>query len=111
MNPGRLDRHVTLLRPIISRAADGAAVTTWQVHARLWAARRPVRVAETIAAAGQGIPVAETLWTIRHTPGITADFRLRDESGALHALIGPPRELQRLAWLEIPTQSIPASDT
>lgn len=111
MNPGKLDRLITLLRPIKSRDTSGSEVINFTGAGTDWANMRPVSVRDQVAAAGQQIPVAETIWRIRYRSDIAADWRIRYD-GRDYALAGPPFESfgePRRSYLDCPTQSVPAA--
>lgn len=68
MQAGRLDRRVTLQRPVQQQDASGTTTDTWSTVATVAAARRDLRGREFVAALAEQVEV-ETIYTIRHTAG------------------------------------------
>ena len=107
MNPGQLDREVILLQPLVSISEGGSSVTQWTGAGADWARMRPVSVADRTGAAGQVIPSADTIWTLRYRSDITSAWRIRHE-GRDYALTGPPFEVSgRRAFIDCPSRSVP----
>lgn len=81
MQAGRLDRRVTLQRPVEGRSAAGDATTTWQDVATIWAGRQDARGREYFAAAAVQAEL-ETLFRIRWRPDVVASWRLLCDGAA-----------------------------
>lgn len=74
LSAGKRDRRVTLLRRVDARDSTGAAATSWQPVAQLWAAVHDRTGRETLAA-GQGEAAA---WDVRFTVLYREDLRRTD---------------------------------
>lgn len=67
MNPGRLNRRITIqeLSTAIVRDAYGAVVPTWEDTDEIWAARRPLSASEQVQS-GQVYSEGTVLFTMRY---------------------------------------------
>jgi SPP1 family predicted phage head-tail adaptor len=77
IDPGRLDRRVTLAQPVTTRDAVGGAIVSWLDAATVWAERRPVRQARQFAAEGKQY-LAELTYRLRHRDDVAGGWRLVD---------------------------------
>jgi len=75
VNPGRLNKRVTLQRKK-STKVDGKMVTSWEDVATVWAAFEPLRGREYFAAAA--VNAEGTIRVrIRYRSGLMADMRIK----------------------------------
>jgi SPP1 family predicted phage head-tail adaptor len=72
---GKFDQRITLQSKLVTRAANGEEVVTWDDVAQLWARVEPLRGREWFAAA-QMQDAAEIRVTIRYRAGVTRDMRV-----------------------------------
>ncbi|WP_416729202.1 phage head closure protein [Fictibacillus sp. JL2B1089] len=76
MNPGRLNKRITLQRKGFTRDAESNTKESWLDTETVWAAVEPLRGREYLAAAAAS---AESLvrFRIRYRKNVTADMRVK----------------------------------
>jgi SPP1 family predicted phage head-tail adaptor len=92
-----LDRRLTIQVPTVTKDSMGGEVTTWGVHAVVWASVIPVRGGERFLAA-QRTAEAEVKFTIRFSE-ITETARIVYD-GAVYDILNVA-EIGRGEWTEI----------
>lgn len=103
MDPGALDRRITIQKRNTARGADGSVVSGWLTFATVWAAKRELpamRNSETFGSS-QHSDMALTEWTIRYLAGLDGSERIIDDLGVYANVRGSPRELGRREFLAI----------
>lgn len=75
VNPGKLNKRITLQRSITDKDASGRPVKRWVDVATVWAAVRPLRGREYHAAAANNAEGTKRV-EIRYRKGITTDMRV-----------------------------------
>lgn len=75
IDPGRLDRRVTLQSSVAARDAVGGESLTWSDAATVWAAREYIRGGRLFAAEEKHFEAAIT-YRIRHRSDVRAGMRL-----------------------------------
>lgn len=75
MPAGRLDRRVTLQRPVEIQDSAGAVTLSWITDVTVWAGRRDIRAREFIAA-DTTIADTEAVFTIRWHSAVRVRWRL-----------------------------------
>ena len=88
MRAGKLDRRVVLQRPLDQQDGSGTVTQTWFDAGEVWASRRDLRGREFVAAQALQAEV-ETLYTIRHAPGLVPSARWRlVDAGRVYDIAG-----------------------
>lgn len=108
MNPGTLDRYVSLRRLDTSLDAIGGAVESWTHVAWVWAQKLPEKGREFIAAQAR-VAEAAAVFRIRFRSDIAATWRIFCE-GVGYQVAAPPVEVGRRSSLDVIVTSVPASD-
>jgi SPP1 family predicted phage head-tail adaptor len=76
MNPGELDRLVTVQQVTPTKNAEGFPVETWSDLTRVWA-KKEDRGGRQFTAVAQGIAAeSDTLFTIRYLSAVTPQHRI-----------------------------------
>jgi SPP1 family predicted phage head-tail adaptor len=104
VNPGRLDRRLTLLAPLPTRSATGAILPAWVDSGTVWGQWLPANSREFISAQARH---AETtgVFRIRHRSDIQATWAIAT-SNDFFRLAGDPIELGRREYLDLPVRAI-----
>lgn len=87
MNPGLLDRRITVQTPTGVTQADGSVSTTWSVHSQPWA-----RAVSALGARSQEAAAANRwndphVFTIRYDATITTRHRII-HAGQIYEIVG-----------------------
>lgn len=98
INPGRLDRRLTLLSPLETRDAGGGVLTAWVNVATVWAQFLPQSGRE-IQQAGQLIALGAATFRLRYR-AISAAWRVM-LGDAVYELIAPPVEVGRREYVDL----------
>lgn len=99
MDPGNLDRRITIQAPTRSRNSLGEEVQSWSDTAEVWAEVKPLTGRELFQAQ-QVVEQATHQVTIRYRAGITSDMRVvRDGGGILN--IAFAQEINRREYLQL----------
>lgn len=101
MNPGRLDRIITLLAPQATRQADGESVPLYVPYAVNLPAEQITPGTRALTQAGAAETVQRNLFRIRYRTDVRAGHRLEFE-GRIFAVTGwneDPRAPRRAALL------------
>lgn len=98
LDPGLLDRRVTLQYSVPTRDAAGGTVADWYDAATVWAGKRPEGGGRLFAAEAKHYD-ATLVYRIRHRPDIGAGYRLihGDDTYEIVAVA----ELGRRAYLDL----------
>ena len=96
MEAGRLNHRITIQRQEKGRSKSNQVVSEWVDHLTLWA---EVQCTDSKTVSADGAIQHEGLYRfyIRHTPGITAEMRIKygkkaDGSDRIFILTGPPAD-------------------
>lgn len=108
MNPGTLDRYVSLRRLDTSLDAIGGVVESWTHVAWVWAQKLPEKGREFIAAQAR-VAEAAAVFRIRYRTDIAATWRIFCE-GVGYQVAAPPVEVGRRSFLDLILKSAPPSD-
>lgn len=103
MNPGLLNRRITILRPTRSASELGAPVETWTTEATVWARYQVDKGGEKYTGAEE-LARREVTFTIRHRSGITPSMRIQF-AGQLYN-INAVLELGLNEFLQLPSTTI-----
>lgn len=105
MNIGKLDRRITLQRPVTGPDAYGQATETWEDVATVPAGKLfdVTRRADEDYAADQKQATQQITWRIRYREGIGPTWRVL-ENGVAFYLIGLPVEVERRHTLDLKTE-------
>lgn len=107
LNPGRLDRRITLRSPVETRSSSGDVLKGWADLATVWAQRLPARGREFAAAAGRWAETTD-VFRIRHRSDL--DARCRVVLGVtVYDLTAPPMEIGRTEYLDLFCRSLAES--
>lgn len=107
LNPGRLDRRITLLAPLEVRDAAGGVETSWVNVGSFWARFLPLPGRE-IQQAGQKLALAAATFRLRWRQ-VTAKWRVM--LGAdVYELIAPPVEVGRREYLDLVCSALDRAD-
>lgn len=102
MNPGQLDRLLTIQRNTGSVDALGQRVAGWTLFAQVWGRRVQERPRE-----GEANNVVQATrivkWRIRYQAGIRASDRLLDDEGRIYDIHGT-QEIGRRHLLDLTTE-------
>ncbi len=109
MNPGRLDKYVSLRRLDTTIDAIGGAVSSWTHVAFAWAQLLPTNGRE-FSAAQTRIAEAAGVLRIRWRADIAATWRVSVE-GVIYEVAAPPVQVGRRSFLDLILTSVPASET
>lgn len=109
MNPGRLDKYVSLRRLDTTIDAIGGAVSSWTHVAFAWAEMLPQKGREFIAAQTR-IAAAAGVLRIRWRADIAATWRISVE-GVVYEVAAPPVVVGRRSFLDLILTSVPASES
>jgi head-tail adaptor len=103
MDPGRLDRRITIQKRKTTRGADGSITSGWSDFATVWAAKRelPAQRNAEVFGSSQHSDTALTEWTIRFLSGLDGSERIVDDLGVAGNVRGSPREVGRREFLAI----------
>lgn len=102
MNPGRMDRQITIERKTETRDAVGYPVPSWSPLATVWAEVRPLSGREALRsgeALGRVIGSETASFFIYHTDGLTIEDRINYDGKIWN--IRYIREIGRRDGLEI----------
>jgi SPP1 family predicted phage head-tail adaptor len=77
MNPGRLDRRITIQAPVQARDASGGVVTTW-LDAATVSAQRIDQGGREFRSAGSLLSETTAIFEIRYFRGITTAHRVKE---------------------------------
>ena len=108
MNPGKLDKYVSLRRLDTTIDAIGGIVSSWTHVAFVWAQLLPTNGREFIAAQTR-IAEAAGVLRIRWRSDIAATWRISVE-GVAYEVAAPPVEVGRRSFLDLVLKSVPDSD-
>ena len=108
MNPGRLDKYVSLRRLDTTIDAIGGAVSSWTHVAFAWAQLLPTNGREFTAAQTR-IAEAAGVLRIRWRADIAATWRVSVE-GVAYEVAAPPVQVGRRSFLDLVLKSVPVSD-
>lgn len=108
MNPGLLDRYVSLRRLDISLDAIGGVVESWTHVSWVWAQKLPEKGREFISAQAR-VAEAAAVFRIRYRSDIAATWRIFSE-GVGYQVAAPPVEVGRRSFLDLIVRSAPPSD-
>ena len=108
MNPGRLDKYVSLRRLDTTIDAIGGIVSSWTHVAFVWAQLLPTNGREFIAAQAR-IAEAAGVLRIRWRVDVAATWRVFVE-GVVYEVAAPPVQVGRRSFLDLVLKSVPASD-
>jgi SPP1 family predicted phage head-tail adaptor len=75
IHAGRLDRVLTIQRPVETQSASGEAQVAWTHVATVWGGRRDVRAREFLGAQQPEAEI-ESVFTIRWLPDISPKWRV-----------------------------------
>lgn len=109
MNPGKLDKYVSLRRLDTTIDAIGGAVSSWTHVAFVWAQLLPSNGREFVAAQTR-IASAAGVLRIRWRADIAATWRVSVE-GVVYEVAAPPVQVGRRSFLDLILTSVPASET
>ena len=106
VNPGRLDRRLTLLSPLGTRSESGARIDSWATTATVWGQWLPQGGREFTSAQARHAE-ATGLFRLRYRSDLTPEARLVCE-GALYEVLAIT-ELGRREYLELAVRSLYAA--
>lgn len=75
MNPGKLNKQITLQQQRPSKDGEGISISVWVDLATIWASVEPIRGREYFQAAAVGAESTVRI-RIRYREGITTDLRV-----------------------------------
>lgn len=101
MNPGSLDRRVTIESYTTATDSWGHPEKTWSTLASVWAQKKEVRAVERTEQA-QVVALSYTQFRIRHRSDVDTTMRINYESQYFY--ITAVKELGRKEGLEIQTE-------
>ena len=107
LEAGRLNRRITIERPVLAQASDGTTTTTWTTVAKdIRAGIEPLSVRDYIAAnARQSKITARVL--IRYRAGLTAAMRIVADDGTIYQPQGwQPDANTGREWLTAPCSTV-----
>lgn len=106
LDPGQLDRRISLRYPIAARDAAGGEVVTWFEAATVWAKKTPLRGNRLFAAEAKHFE-AELTYEIRHRSDVAEGWQLvhGDDAYEITAIA----ELGREARLELSCRGLDQS--
>ena len=107
MEAGRLNRRVTIERPVLTQSGDGTTTTTWvPVAENIHAGIHPLSVRDFIAANARQSKITVRI-LIRYRAGLTADMRIRADDGTLYQPEGwLPDDQTGREWLTAPCRTL-----
>jgi len=108
MNPGLLDRYVSLRRLDTTLDAIGGAVQSWTHSAYVWGRMLPGNGREFVAAQSR-VAEAAGVMRIRYRSDIRETWRVFCE-GVGYEVAAPPVEVGRRSFLDLILKSAPPSD-
>ncbi len=100
MNPGKLDRYVTLQSLATAPDSAGEAVETWTLLATVWAMRRELGGRELFRATQPLQPEADVVFTIRHRGDVAATTTRLVEDSVTYDIIAVA-EVGRREFLDL----------
>lgn len=103
IEPGCMDREITLQNPVESRRPDGSITTVWVVLAQVWAEKEPEGGREYYAA-GQVVGEDRTTYRIRYVEGV--GYKSRVSIGARVFEITGIKELGRGVALDLEVREL-----
>jgi len=84
LEAGRLNRRITIERPVLAQASDGTTTTTWAVVAKdIRAGIEPLSVRDFIAANARHSKISARV-LIRYRAGLTAAMRIVADDGTVY---------------------------
>ncbi len=104
IDPGRLDRRVSLQYPIESSDAVGGIATAWFEVAEVWAAKRPLSGARLFAAEMKNA-LDLTVFRIRHRTDVASFWRLV-HGDDVYEIVPPVEELGRRHFLDLTCRAV-----
>lgn len=104
VNPGRMDRRLTLRTPVETRTASGAVLKGWADLATVWAERRPAPGREFATAAARWAETTDA-FRIRHRSDLDAKCRVV-LGVTVYDLTAPPMEIGRAEYLDLFCRSL-----
>lgn len=107
MNPGRLDKYVSLRRLVVTIDAIGGAVSSWEHVTFAWAQMLPEKGREFFATQAR-IAEATGVLRIRWRADVAATWRISVE-GVVYEVAAPPVPIGRRSFLDLILKSVPAS--
>ncbi|MAO66240.1 MAG: hypothetical protein CL666_14690 [Balneola sp.] len=103
MDPGEMDRHLTVEKKTTSTNDYNEEVESWGTDGTIWA-RKTDQHGDEEKEGGQIVATGRTKWTIYFYPGLNArDYRFKDEYGNLFDIIGEPMEKGFREFMEVET--------
>jgi len=103
MDPGEMNREISLLRRTTTTNSYNESIESWSVEATLFARRRDMSGSEGLEA-GQIVATTKVEWTIYYYEGLNAkDYSIRDERGNTYDITSRPREKGFRKYMEIDT--------
>ena len=103
-DPGKLDRRVTLLKPVKSRDSTGGIVMNWTLVSVVWAGFQATPGRE-IQQAAQKLGLDTCTFRIRYRSDVTAEWRVLFNT-SFFEVISPPVELGRKFYQDLICQAI-----
>lgn len=104
MNPGSLDRLVSLQSKTATKDAAGAPVLTWATYETVWA-RKVEQGSREFRAFGETLAETTALFTVRYLSTITAEHRIICDSRTFE-VVAPPLEQGRRELLLIQAKEV-----
>lgn len=105
INPGTLDRRLTLLAPLLTRTASGAAIASWVDSGAVWARKLPQGGREFIAAQGRHSELT-AVFRARYRSDLAATWRMIVE-GVLYIVVSA-EEVGRREYIDIAARALNA---
>lgn len=87
MNPGRLDRRITVQTSTETRDAGGGPKTTWATFCTLWANKAEGTGDEQVNADKREY-INTVVWTCRYRADVTTKMRILDDRGNYYDILG-----------------------
>lgn len=105
MNPGRMNKRVTLQAPEHGKGGMGQAASTWQDVATVWAEVKPAKADEGVASGTERATITHDI-RIRYRPGVTAKMRFAMKSRFFELIEPPINEREANAYLLCKCQEV-----
>lgn len=107
LDAGRLNRRITIERPVLIQAEDGTTTTTWTpVATDIRAGIEPLSVRDFIAAQSRQSKISVRI-VIRYRPGLTANMRIVTDGGSIFKPEGwQPDPITGREWLTAPCSGV-----
>lgn len=109
LNPGKLDRRITLRYAVIARNARGEAVKGWTDGDVVWGGRAPSQGREFFSSGAAWSDVSDVL-RLRYRSDVTAAWRVL-MGGRIYEVVSEPVEIGRREYIDLPVRLLPATES